>query len=127
MSPLSGKRIFLVEDEYLLARQIARALVQEGAEVVGCVATVAAALDAVSSLSAIDIAILDVNLAGERVYPVADELVRRSIPFVFLSGYGLEDRDPRFADAMQLSKPITMRALSRALEAVFERAPDRPA
>lgn len=123
MTLLSGKAIFLVEDEFLLARQISRALAREGVEVVACVATVAAALGELSRLAPIDLAILDVNLSGERVYPVADELARRGIRFVFLSGYDLEDRDPRFAGRPQLSKPVTMTALFRALEAALSDMP----
>lgn len=115
MISLPGKRILLVEDEYLLARQLTRALAREGASVVGCVATVAAAIDQLARLPQIDLAILDINLAGQPVYPVATELRRRNVPFLFLSGYGLEDRDPRFAGAPQLSKPITIAALLAAL------------
>lgn len=116
MSSFSDKRILLVEDEFLLARQLARALAREGAAVVGCVATVAAAIDKLSCLPHVDLAILDINLAGEPVYPVAVELMRRNVPFVFLSGYGLEDRDPDFAKVPHLSKPITMVALFAALQ-----------
>lgn len=123
MTLLSGKRVFLVEDEFLLARQMSRALTQEGAVIIGCVATVAAALDELSRLAQIDFAILDINLAGERVYPVAAELARREVRFVFVSGYDLDDRDPQFAGAPQLSKPITMAALSRALKTALGTTP----
>lgn len=116
MNAAAGKRIFVVEDEYLLARQISRALSSEGAEVVGCVSTVAAALIELSLIPKIDLAILDINLAGEKVYPVAVELERRGVRFVFLSGYDLDDRDARFVSAPQFSKPITMHALTRILE-----------
>ena len=123
MSLPAGTRILVVEDEYLLARQMSRALVQEGAEVVGCVGTVAAALDALSRLAEVDLAVLDINLAGERVYPVAVELARRGVGFVFVSGYDLDDRDPRFAGAPQLSKPIAIPALTRALAAAMQPTP----
>ena len=118
MISLSGKRILLVEDEYLLARQLTRALAREGASVVGCVATVAAAIDQLARLPQIDLAILDINLAGEPVYPVATELRQRDVPFLFLSGYELEDRDPRFAGVPQLSKPITIATLMTALRTI---------
>ena len=123
MTRLSGLRILVVEDEYLLSRQVARALTALGADVVGCAAGVAAALDSIARLGAIDLALLDVNLAGEKVYPVADELVRRGIGFVFLSGYDLDDRDPRFAGWPQLSKPVTMPMLVAALETATNRMP----
>lgn len=125
MNATAGQRIFLVEDEYILARQISRALSKEGAEVVGCVGTVAAALDELSRIAEVDLAILDINLAGEKVYPVAVELERRGVGFVFLSGYDMQDRDARFASAPQLSKPITMPALTRVLQAALLDKPSR--
>ena len=119
MTDPAGKRIFIVEDEYLLARQISRALSREGAELVSCVGTVEAALNELSRIDRVDLAILDINLAGEKVYPVAFELERRGVAFLFLSGYDLDDRDPRFASAPQLSKPVTMPALKRVIQAAM--------
>lgn len=126
MTSLSGKRIFLVEDEFLLARQLARALSREGATIVGCVATVAAAIDELSRLPHVDLAVLDINLAGEPVYPVAAELMRRNVRFVFLSGYGVEDRDADFAGTPQLSKPTTMTALLSTLSTILAEMPATP-
>lgn len=117
MTSLAGLRVMIVEDEYLLARQLARSLGREGAEVVACVASVPAALAAVADGAVIDVAILDVNLGGEKVYPVATELARRGIRFVFLSGYDLKDRDQGFAAVPHLSKPVTIVTLARTLKA----------
>jgi CheY-like chemotaxis protein len=114
MSALAGCRILVVEDEYLLSRQLTRALEREGARV-ACVPTVPAALASLAEAPAPDVAILDVNLAGAKVYPVAEELAQRNVPFVFCSGYDAEDRDPRFADAAHLTKPIAMPVLLRCL------------
>ena len=114
MSALTGCRILVVEDEYLLSRQLTRALEREGASV-SCVPTVPAALTSLAQASALDVAVLDVNLAGIKVYPVAEELARRDVPFVFCSGYDAEDRDSRFADAAHLTKPIAMPVLLRCL------------
>jgi CheY-like chemotaxis protein len=114
MSALTGCRILVVEDEYLLSRQLTRALEREGASV-ACVPTVPAALASLAEASTPDVAILDVNLAGAKVYPVAEELARRSVPFVFCSGYDAEDRNPRFANAAHLTKPIAMPVLLRCL------------
>jgi CheY-like chemotaxis protein len=59
----------------------------------------------------LDAAILDVNLGGESVYPVADMLHARGIPFVFMTGYGSASIDPRFAMVPVLQKPIEAKAL----------------
>src|SRR5882724_2298726 len=85
---LEGVRVLLVEDEYLVA-----ALIEEILEIAGCIVTgpiprLAQAVDAADH-EACDAAVLDVNLAGERIYPVADILSRRNIPFVFVTGYGV--------------------------------------
>ena len=65
----------------------------------------------------VDAAILDVNLAGEFVYPLAELLRTRNIPFVFATGYSPESIDPRFGDISVLQKPIDR----QTLEACFTR------
>ena len=88
---LRGKRILVVEDEPLVAMMIEDILLGAGAEIVGPAATLANALELVDQ--PIDAALLDVNLAGERVYPVARRLLHRGIPFVFATGYGGPDEE----------------------------------
>ena len=84
---LSGQRVLIVEDEYFLAQDLAEYLNHLGVEVVGPVGTVT---DALELLHYADIqgAVLDINLRGERVYPVADVLEQKQVPFLFASGYG---------------------------------------
>jgi CheY-like chemotaxis protein len=84
---LSGWRVLLVEDEFLIAEDLASVLSAAGATVVGPAYTVAGALSLIESGDALDGAVLDVNLKGEAVFPVADALLSRSIPFVFTTGY----------------------------------------
>jgi CheY-like chemotaxis protein len=86
-SILAGKRVLIVEDEALVAMLLEEILGDCGCQLVGPVGTVPAALAAVQS-ERFDAAVLDVNLAGESAYPVAEVLDRRQIPFLFLSGYG---------------------------------------
>jgi CheY-like chemotaxis protein len=86
-SPLAGKRVLVVEDELLVSMLIEDVLVDAGCRVVGPFTNLSDALLAARN-EAVDIALLDVNLRGEKVYPVADILTERGIPFVFLSGYG---------------------------------------
>ena len=84
---LAGKRVLVVEDEALVAILIENLLEDCDCTVVGPCGTVAAALLAART-ETFDLAVLDVNLNGLRVYPVAELLSDRNIPFVFLSGYG---------------------------------------
>lgn len=79
-------RILVVEDETILAMMVEDALLDEGYSVVGPFARVAPALLA-AELEALDAALLDVNVAGEMVFPVAEMLARRGIPFLLMTGY----------------------------------------
>jgi len=107
---LVGNRVLLVEDEALVAMVMRDMLVELGFCVVGpysrSVEAVAAAKD-----ESVDAAVLDVNLDGEPVYSVADLLTGRGIPFVFVTGYGAESIDPRFAHVPVLQKPIERQML----------------
>jgi DNA-binding response OmpR family regulator len=121
---LTDCRILVVEDEYILARQLVRALTQEGAVVLGPVPDVARALALVADgPGGIDVAILDVNLVGEKVYPVADALLHRGVPFLFASGYDADDSNPRFAAIRHLVKPLMMKSLVAALVATLAATP----
>lgn len=82
---LAGRRILLVEDEFLIALEIADALSEAGAEVSGPHMTLAAAKQAAIDEAA-DIAILDIDLKGEEVFPAAQHLRQRGIPFLFYTG-----------------------------------------
>jgi CheY-like chemotaxis protein len=83
---LCGRRILIVEDEYLLATDLADFLQDHGAGVVGPVGNVPAALGLVQR-ERLDGAVLDINLRNELVYPVADALLERGVPVVFCTGY----------------------------------------
>ena len=105
---LRAHRIMVVEDEALIAMVLVDHLQEIGLSAVGPFSRVADALKVDEEL---DAAILDVNLAGESVYPVADMLHARGIPFVFMTGYGSASIDPRFAMVPVLQKPIEAKAL----------------
>ena len=66
----------------------------------------------------IDAAVLDVNLGGELIYPLADVLAADHVPFVFITGYGAEEIEPRYARVPVLQKPIE----ADALKSVFVRS-----
>ena len=83
---LRGKNILIVEDDYLVADCTRRELEKCGALLIGPVPSVERALELVDEQKP-DAAVLDINLAGEKVYPLADILSERQIPFVFATGY----------------------------------------
>ncbi|MGQ9365376.1 response regulator [Azospirillum sp. ST 5-10] len=111
---LSGLRLLLVEDEAMVAMMLEDMLGDLGCEVVGPAASVAQALELATG-AALDAAILDVNVGGEPIYPVAERLAERGVPFVFTTGYGAADIDVRFADAPALQKPFSPPSLYDAL------------
>jgi CheY-like chemotaxis protein len=112
---LQGKRVLVVEDHYLIADDVRRFLKDNGAVVVGPVAQRAEALATVYR-SQIDIAVLDINLDGDDVYPVADELRRRGIPFVFLTGYADKAVKGEYRSAPHIEKPYDARKLMAAMK-----------
>jgi CheY-like chemotaxis protein len=111
---LAGKRILVVEDEALVAMLIESLLEEYGCCVVGPCSTVAKALTVAHS-ETFDLAVLDVNLRGEKVYPVAELLAERHIPFLFLSGYGEEAIPPGHSDWKVCTKPFRSNDLIKML------------
>jgi CheY-like chemotaxis protein len=112
---LAGRRILVVEDEMMIAMLVEDMLLELGCSVVGPVHALAEALDLARSDAGLDAALLDVNLAGEPVFPVADALRERGVPAIFSTGYG--DAGLRDVDrgAPVLQKPFRAGDLARAL------------
>lgn len=108
---IAGLRILVVEDEAIVAMLIEDALVDIGCEVVGPMTSVEKALAA--SMERLDGAFLDVNVRGQPVYPVADALIARGVPVVFVTGYGEAGIDRRFGGAPVVEKPFTPACLQR--------------
>ncbi|HZH11196.1 MAG TPA: response regulator [Microvirga sp.] len=111
---LNGLRILVVEDEAAISLLLEDMLLDFGCEVIGPAARLSAALDAVSK-EQVDLAILDVNVAGEPIYPVAEALAQRSIPFVFSTGYGSAGIRDSFRDRPVLQKPFAQHDLKQKL------------
>jgi CheY-like chemotaxis protein len=107
-------RILIVEDEMLVAMNIEDMLLELGHEVAGIASRLSPAL-ALAGEAELDGAVLDVNLAGERSFPVADLLAERGIPFLFATGYGLQGIDERYRNRPVLQKPFRAADLGRAL------------
>lgn len=119
MSLLAGKRVLVVEDEALVAAMTADMLRDLGAEVIGPAPTVAAGLERIAA-GGIDLAVLDVNIRGARITPVAEALRAAAIPFVFATGYG-EGAAALGFDAPILDKPYTRERLAAAAAKALQR------
>jgi CheY-like chemotaxis protein len=113
--------VLLVEDEALVAMMMQEFLVGLGCCVVGPFATTQAALAAVSD-EGLDFAVLDINLGDELVYPVADVLAWRGLPFLFVTGYDVDSVEERFRHVPILQKPISRELLREVLALNEEQA-----
>jgi PAS domain S-box-containing protein len=111
---IKGSRVMVVEDETLVAMVVCEYLDELGFSVVGPFSKLDQAMAALEHNN-IDAAILDVNLGGEPVYPLADALIADCIPFVFVTGYGAAALENRFSKVPVLQKPIDHQALERIL------------
>ncbi len=118
---MKGHRILIVEDEFLVALEIASVLADAGFEVLEPAGTIEGALRAIGS-EAIDGVILDCNLSGRDVTEIADSLTARHIPFVFLTGYGRESLPPTFRDLPLISKPFDEKHLVASVRAMLLRS-----
>ncbi|MBX9633486.1 MAG: response regulator [Magnetospirillum sp.] len=106
--------LMVVEDEYLVATSIEMVLQDAGYTVLEPISNIEDALETIGTSSA-DLALLDVNLSGHRVYPVADALLSRNVPFIFLTGCDEGDLPPRFAGTTLLVKPFSPQKLLHAI------------
>jgi DNA-binding response OmpR family regulator len=112
--------VLIVEDEFLIAALLEEDLHAAGCTTLGPFSSLAAALKA-SASEDFDLAILDVNLGGEMVYPLADALSRRGVPILFLSGYDVSSMPERFRTSPRLAKPYDRAALHRHIRRVGAR------
>jgi CheY-like chemotaxis protein len=118
--PLSGFRVLVVEDEALVAMELEDMLEELGCVVVGVAGTVSRGISIAANPGLeIDGAILDVNLGGEKVYPVAERLSARGVPFVFCTGYGLSGISRAFANVPTIAKPYSQTQLHDLLVSGF--------
>ncbi len=131
--PFLGQRILVVEDELTIAMWLEEILLDAGCIVAGPAGRLDQAL-ALAQDGGMRFALLDVNLRGVPVFPVADLLAARGVPFVFLTGYGRGDLPTRFATTPVLCKPFRANELfglmARLFEALSKASPcggDRPA
>ncbi|NYZ63180.1 response regulator [Luteimonas deserti] len=113
-------RVLIVEDESLLAMTVEDALIRVGWSVPAAAASVPEALSAVER-GGFDIALLDINLGGQKVFPVADALLARGVPLVFASAYGGEGLREDLRHLPIIAKPFSHSELVTTLREAMER------
>lgn len=116
-------RLFIVEDEMLVAMELASALTAEGWDVIGPAATIEEAFELLGQGDSPDIAVLDINLNGQLVYPIAELLQTRGIPFLFCTGYESPHHDDRYRDCPIIRKPTNLRQMSEELRRMAKYGP----
>ena len=121
--PLSGRRILVVEDEYLIADDLAALLRQAGAEVIGPAASLPKAMRLVSDTQQFDAAVLDINLSGVNVFPLADELRARGIPMLFMTGYGEDNVPADYCSIARCEKPTGAARVVEELDMLLPKEP----
>lgn len=109
------RRILVVEDEMLVAMLIEDILIDLGFAIVGPAMRLDTALELAAEAD-FDLAILDINLAGEKSFPVAERLTAKGIPFVFVSGYGRAGLEAPFLESRVVQKPFDATALSHVIQ-----------
>ena len=113
-------RVLIVEDEFLLSSLLTQDLRTAGFEIVGPCSSLATALQAAGNEN-FDAAILDINLRGELVYPVAEKLAEREIPFVFLSGYATANMPEEFRGYPRIAKPAPPGTVLRMVKMILSK------
>jgi DNA-binding response OmpR family regulator len=116
----AGRRVLIVEDEAMIAGLIESILSAAGWSVVGPVGTLERALDTIER-ERLDAALLDVRINGHDAFAVADVLMKRNVPFVFVSGFTRKQMPPRYRDCAYIAKPFTPDAILALLKEVVER------
>lgn len=119
LEKLRGLRILVAEDETLVLIEIEDMLREFGCEIVGPASTVAASLVAIEE-TALDGALLDMNLRGERILPAIKKLLAQRVPFLLVTGYaGAIGDEPELKDAPRLTKPFSLQSLGAAMIEAF--------
>ena len=118
MNPLESRRIFVVEDSPVVAEMLAEMLRDLGCAVVGPIGNMGIALEQAAE-EAIDAAVIDLNIRGGKVFPVARALADRGIPFLLMSGYGDFSLPQEWEDRPRLTKPFSAETLDAALKALL--------
>lgn len=114
-APLTGRRVLVVEDESLVAMLLETILEDMGCTPVGPAANIDEGMALATDGERLDAALLDVNVAGRQVFPVAEALKARGVPFVFSTGYGEGGLPEEWRGQATIQKPFTEAAVRDAL------------
>lgn len=117
--PMNGRTVLIVEDECLVGEDLAEALREAGAEVIGPVETLPQAMRIVQKGNALDCALLDIDLDGVAVFPLVGELRTAGAGILFLTGVRCDSIPKEFADVACISKPIAAVRVVRELTAML--------
>lgn len=120
---LAGRRIIVVEDEFLVADELVRTLRRAGAEVVGAAPSVTKALALIQSTPAFDAAVIDINLGGEVAYPVVEAVIKLNRPFVFATVCQPDELPHQYRQAPRCAKPLQGPTLLRELQQALSAPP----
>lgn len=112
---LSGRRVLVVEDESLVAMLLETILEDMGCQPVGPASNIDEGLAMAMDTPDLDAALLDVNVAGRQIFPVAQALKDRGVPFVFSTGYGEGGLPDEWRGNRTIQKPFTEEAVRQAL------------
>ena len=121
---LRGKRILIVEDDALVSMLVEEEFLDAGAKVIGPACSVDEALRLTKMAVAdggLSAAVLDINLAGQAVWPVADRLAALGVPFVFSTGYDDKHTEPHHAEAPRFVKPFDLNTLVAMVQQLTSR------
>ena len=117
--PLSGRTVLVVEDDYLVAEDFAEILREAGAEVIGPAETLPQAMRLAHGCDTLDCALLDVDLQGVAVFPLAMELKAAQIHILFLTGLGCDAIPSELADIQCIAKPTGALRVIEELKALL--------
>jgi CheY-like chemotaxis protein len=116
---IQGLRVLVVEDDSLICLLLEDMLLDLGCQVVGTAGHIKRAIELAQREENVDVAILDVNLGGRQVFPAADILAKRGVPFLFATGMGADALPAEWLGHCSLQKPMTMEGLGNALRRVI--------
>ncbi|CAN7283551.1 response regulator [Neorhizobium tomejilense] len=119
MTEFHGLKVLLVEDEGFVALMIEDMLQELGCEIVASVARLREGCEIAASAE-IDLAVLDINLAGQPSFPIAETLRDRSVPFIFSTGYGESGVPEEFAGSRVLGKPFSLESLRDTITSALD-------
>lgn len=120
-NPIDGKRVLLVEDENLVLMMMEDLVADFGASEILTASSLPAGLKAAEQ--PIDFALLDVNLAGARSYPIAERLRDRGVAFAFVTGYGMQIHEGCWAGWPTADKPVNTERLFEVVNAALAKSP----